>query len=298
VISLPDGHLPPGFVPSPSVPATSLPPRASSGGIYNLGSGIGSGSGSGTPVIPGGFPPMGEQYMSLSTRRSFRDLDPTATTTTPTLIPTQPSMTRPVIPPPSSEYRFSDADSDYDGGRDGASSASSRSSSSSGNTLSTPPPRKHRLKLREGEREGKKEGKRSGGNGAGRKMRSTPLYASAPIPPGIVYPQGIESEGIPVPPPVARSIGAGGGGSGSGTPRSGYGRELGGGGGIYAMTPRASPHPPLTHTPGTSSSSKNSLRTSKSHKHFDKEGYLDPAILASSSAEDVSTSEVVGRSRR
>jgi hypothetical protein len=139
----------------------------------------------------------------------------------------------------------------------------------------------------------KEEGKRRSGAGAGRRMRraSAPLYVSAPILPGIVYPRGIESEGIPVPPPVARRIGAGGGGSG--TPRSGYGRGLGRR--TYTMmTPRASPHPPLTHTPGTTASSKHSLRMSKSHKHFAKGGYLDVASL---SAEDVSTSEVVGRFR-
>jgi hypothetical protein len=47
------------------------------------------------------------------------------------------------------------------------------------------------------------------------------LYAAAPVPPGIVYPQGIESGGLPVPPP------GGGGGSGGETPRSGNAREGG-----------------------------------------------------------------------
>ena len=71
-----------------------------------------------------------------------------------------------------------------------------------------------------------------------------------------MYPQGIESEGFPLPSPVASSIGAAGGASASrgGTPRSGYGQELGGG--IYTTTPLAPPHPPLTHTPGTTASSK------------------------------------------
>jgi hypothetical protein len=186
---------------------------------------------------------MADQYMSLSSRRSFRDLSPVDAVADGT-IPRPTTM--PVIPPPSSQYSHLDDDDD-----DAASS-----SSSSANTLTTPPARRLRI----------------------RRRASASPYAAAPVPLGVTYPHGIESIGIPVPPP-------GSGSGGSGTPRSSHARE----GGNYA-TP-GTPNPVLRP-----SESKHSFHSSKLHKHFDKEGYLDPAFLASSSAEDVNAG--VGRSRR
>jgi hypothetical protein len=175
---------------------------------------------------------MADQYMSFSGRYSFRDLDPIDAGSV-----TQPT-TMPVIPPPSANYPYSDGDGEVS------------SSSSDADTLTTPPPRRQRHRISQ--------------------RATAPSYASAPIPPGIVYPQAAEAA-IPVPPPSG----------GSGTSRLGYPREEG----------------PYT-TPGTSYQPLTPLRTSRSHKHFDKEGYLDPAFLASSSAEDVNVAgRGAGRSR-
>ena len=260
---LPDGQLPPGFIPSgPSLPATPASSRLN--GIYGSGlSGANNTPGmSSIDHIPGGFPSMADQYMSLSSRRSFRDLNPVDP-----VIP-QPT-TLPVIPPPSANYPHLDDADDYDD--DGA------SSSSSANTLSTPPPPSPPRRMRI------------------RRRASVSPYAAAPIPPGIVYPQqGIESTGIPVPPPPA---GSGSGSGGSGTPRLSNARE----GGNYTIpTPRSSTQSSSWSGAAAAalrpSESKQSLHSSKSHKHFDKEGYLDPAFLASSSAEDVNAG--MGRSRR
>jgi hypothetical protein len=145
---------------------------------------------------------MADQYMSLSTCRSF--LDPTCPellTGASGSIP-QPT-TLPVIRSPSANYPHSDDD-------DGDDAVSS--SSNLANTLSTPPP--HRRRWRVSRRVG------------------ASLYAAAPVPPGIVYLQGIESNGLPVPPP------GGGGVSGGGTPRSGNAGE----GGSYT-TPGTSNQP-------------------------------------------------------
>ncbi|KIM81162.1 hypothetical protein PILCRDRAFT_8862 [Piloderma croceum F 1598] len=238
----PNGQLPPGFIHSgPSLPAT---PASRLNGIYESGPGGNAIARPGTSItdqIPGGFPSMADQYMSLRSRRSFRAILAPVDAVADGTIP-QPS-TMPVIPPPSSKYSHLDDDDD-----DAVSSTSS-----SANTLTTPPPRRLRI----------------------RRRASASPYAAAPVPPGVVYPHGIESIGIPVPPP----------GSGSGTPRSSHARE----GGNYA-TPRTL-NPALRP-----SESKHSLHSPKWHKHFDKEGYLDSAFLASSSAEDVNAG--VGKSRR
>lgn len=245
-IVLPDGQLPPGFIPTtPSVPAT---PASRPNGIYASAPVVNSASGPSnhsTNDMPGGFPSMADQYMSLSTRRSFRDLN-AADAGTGVPVPVPQPTTMPVIPPPSADYPYSDDD--------GASS-----SSSSANTLSTPPQRRQRL---------------------GRRTPVMP-YASAPIPvpPGTVYPQAVGGAAIPVPPPRSEV----------GTPRSsGYGHEDG----IYRA-------PGMSNQLSTPSGTMHSLHTSKSHKHFDKEGYLDPAFLANSSAEDVSViGGRAGRKRR
>src|ERR1700691_327030 len=76
-IVLPDGQLPPGFIPAaPSIPPT--PVSRSNNSIYSSGpsgnSTTGPNNHSTSGSMPGGFPSMADQYMSLSTRRSFRDL--------------------------------------------------------------------------------------------------------------------------------------------------------------------------------------------------------------------------------
>ncbi|KAF7981962.1 hypothetical protein HWV62_30765 [Athelia sp. TMB] len=79
------------------------------------------------PVVPGGFPPMGDQYMSMSSSGAgFRTLHDDGDEP---YIPMPTTM--PVIPPPSSNYkRYTDEES---------------SSTSDADTLSTPPARKVRL---------------------------------------------------------------------------------------------------------------------------------------------------------
>lgn len=208
------------------------------------------------PVIPGGFPPMGDQYMSMSTHGSYRTLDRDMDMMDDPDIPMPTTM--PVIPPPSANYPHYDDDAQT-------------TSSSSANTLSTPPPRRMRI------------GRRS----------SSDYYETAPVPvpgPGMGY-AAAEGNMLPVPPPV-------------GTPRHVYqatpasttraGSRLG------SATPRTRPISIYGaaatvgsgdggHQGVRSSESKPSLHSSGSHKHFDREGYLDPAFLASasSSVEDV-----------
>lgn len=219
------------YGPTPPVPST---PVSRFNGIYA----------SGPPPpnsLPGGFPAMNDQYMSLSSQGApYRELDEDPM-----------PATMPVIPPPSANYPDSDDD------------AESTSTGSSVNTLSTPPPRRQ------------KSNRRSD-------------YPSAPIPPGVLYPQAPESA-LPVPPP----------GSGGGvTPRTSYPR------GNVGATPGTSSRPLSIYGDQNNSAqglkpsaSKHSLRSSKSHKHFDSSAYLDPAFLASSSAEDVNNVGM-GRSSR
>lgn len=131
------------------------------------------------------------------------------------------------------------------------------SSSSSGNTLSTPPPRRHRITRQ----------------------------ATYPAAPGVVYPQMADTGGIPVPPP------------GGGVPRMNHHtavtRNHAGGTPASSNTRPLSTHIDLSQSlsPNTqalrASDSKHSLRSSGSHKHFDRESYLDPAFLASPSVGNV-----------
>lgn len=73
---------------------------------------------------------------------------------------------------------------------------------------------------------------------------------------------------LPVPPPGS-------------TPRAGYSRANAG------ATPGMSNTPLSSDQALRNSASRNSLRTTKSHKHFDRDAYLDPAFLASNSAENL-----------
>lgn len=150
--------------------------------------------------------------------------------------------TMPVIPPPSANY----ADSDDD----------IVSSSSSGHTLSTPPRRQ--------------------------RITRQAAYPSAPISPGVVYPQMADIGGIPVPPPgegisrtnhhtaSARSQTGGHPGPSSSRPLSMH---------IDQLRPNQSNTQEVRP-----SDSRHSLSSSGSHKHFDRDSYLDPAFLANPSA--------------
>lgn len=232
-----------------------MPTRKSSGGsrgytprtsIYAAPAPVAVQYSSAAPVVPSGFPPMGDQYMSMSTGQgSFRTLDPSNDEEPYIPMPT----TMPVIPPPSSNYARYDDETQ----------STTSSGSSDANTLSTPPARRMRI---------------------GKSSRADTDYAydPAPVPvpdPGPAYavpqPGGRHDYQHQQRPPPKRR--------GSTTPRT---RPIS----IYGAAATMNP----SDGRAGSTEPKPSLQPSTSYKHFDRQQYNDPALLASasSSVEDVS----------